>query len=75
MVCNLTLCLTRRRCSQNGTTVYYTNDPYEAVEGCDVIVTDTWVSMGVEEEKERRMKDFSGYQVDEKVRSSESRGR
>ena len=39
-------------------------DPKEAVRNADVIVTDTWVSMGQEEEKARRMKDFSGYRVD-----------
>jgi ornithine carbamoyltransferase len=39
-------------------------DPKDAVREADVIVTDTWVSMGQEEEKVRRMKDFSGYRVD-----------
>jgi ornithine carbamoyltransferase len=39
--------------------------PAEAVKEADVICTDTWVSMGQEAEKERRMKDFAGYIVDE----------
>jgi ornithine carbamoyltransferase len=38
--------------------------PEEAVNGVDVVVTDTWISMGQEEEKQLRMKDFSGYTVD-----------
>ena len=42
-------------------------DPREAVREADVIVTDTWVSMGQEAEKERRVKDFAGFQVDEKL--------
>lgn len=42
-----------------------TNEPMEAVKNAQVIVTDTWVSMGQEEEKERRLKAFSGYQVTE----------
>uniref|UniRef100_A0A672KXX5 ornithine carbamoyltransferase n=1 Tax=Sinocyclocheilus grahami TaxID=75366 RepID=A0A672KXX5_SINGR len=30
---------------------------------CSVLVTDTWVSMGQEEKKKRRLKDFHGYQI------------
>ena len=40
-----------------------TNVPEEAVKGADIIVTDTWVSMGQEEEKAERMKAFEGFQV------------
>jgi ornithine carbamoyltransferase len=40
-------------------------DPKDAVADADVIVTDTWVSMGQEEEKARRMHDFAGYRVDQ----------
>ncbi len=39
-------------------------DPRDAVRDADVIVTDTWVSMGQEEEKARRVKDFAGFRVD-----------
>lgn len=41
------------------------HDPDAAVEGVDVVVTDTWVSMGDEEDKERRLKDFQGFTIDE----------
>ena len=40
-----------------------TNEPLEAVKGADIIVTDTFVSMGQEEEKSARLKAFEGYQV------------
>ncbi|CAO1621248.1 unnamed protein product [Parajaminaea phylloscopi] len=40
-----------------------TNDPLEAVRDADVIVTDTWISMGDEASKEQRLKDFAGYQI------------
>jgi ornithine carbamoyltransferase len=39
-------------------------DPAEAVAGAHVINTDVWASMGQEQEREVRLKEFSGYQVD-----------
>lgn len=39
------------------------HDPKKAVEGVDVVYTDTWVSMGDESEKEKRIKIFKGFQV------------
>ncbi|UCE99241.1 MAG: ornithine carbamoyltransferase [Planctomycetota bacterium] len=43
--------------------VVQTNDPAEAVGGANIIYTDTWVSMGQEAEKEKRIADFAGFQV------------
>ena len=40
-----------------------TNDCIKAVQGADVVITDTWASMGMEAEKEKRAKDFAGFQV------------
>jgi ornithine carbamoyltransferase len=42
-------------------------DPVEAVKGADVIYTDTWISMGEEEEAEIRRKDFNGFQVNSEL--------
>ncbi|KAL8798212.1 MAG: hypothetical protein Q9182_006857 [Xanthomendoza sp. 2 TL-2023] len=40
-----------------------TNVSEEAVKDADILVTDTWVSMGQEEEKARRLKAFEGFQI------------
>ena len=47
----------------NKTNLMMTHKPLDAVKDADVIVTDTWISMGQEEEKAQRLKDFKGYQV------------
>merc|ERR1711939_774689 len=39
------------------------NVPEEAVKNADIIVTDTWISMGQESEKQQRLKDFEGFQI------------
>jgi len=43
--------------------VAQTNSPAEAVGSANIIYTDTWVSMGQEDEKEKRIADFAGFQV------------
>ena len=47
--------------------VKFTNVPEEAVNKVNVILTDTWISMGQEEEKKKRLKDFEGFQVSEQL--------
>lgn len=44
-------------------TLTETTVPEEAVKDADVLVTDTWVSMGQEEESKKRMKAFEGFQI------------
>ena len=44
-------------------TVTQTNDPAGAVTDANVVYTDTWVSMGQEDEKKQRLADFEGFQV------------
>lgn len=40
-----------------------TRVPEEAVKNADILVTDTWVSMGQEDEKQKRLKAFEGFQI------------
>lgn len=54
---------------ESGARIVLLNDPQEAVEGADVVATDTWTSMGQEEEKQQRMKDFKGFCVNTKLLS------
>jgi len=49
---------------QSGAKLIITNDPKVAVANATVVTTDTWVSMGQEDEKEQRLKDFDGYIID-----------
>ena len=48
-----------------GGTIHISRSPEDAVRDADIIVTDTWVSMGDEDTREERIRAFSGYTVDE----------
>lgn len=49
--------------------VSISNDPRLAVAGADLVVTDTWASMGQEDEKKQREKIFLGFQVNKELMS------
>jgi len=51
----------------SGAIISYIHDPHEAVRGAQVIYTDTWTSMGQEEEAAKREKVFPPYQVNAKL--------
>lgn len=51
------------RAALTGGSVMITTDAAAALADADVVVTDTWVSMGQEDEKEARLKLFTGYSV------------
>ena len=53
----------------SGAKLSFGHDPIEAVRGADVVTTDTWVSMGQEDEKEQRIQDFTGFIVDDSLMS------
>jgi ornithine carbamoyltransferase len=48
-----------------GVTVEITDNLKNATDGADVIATDTWVSMGDEAEKEKRIREFQGYTINQ----------
>jgi len=50
-----------------GITVEITDKVENSTKDADIIATDTWISMGDEAEKEKRIKDFNGYTVDKKL--------
>jgi ornithine carbamoyltransferase len=50
---------------QSGAIFTIGNDPKEAIKDANVVTTDTWVSMGQEAEKAKRLEDFKGYMVDD----------
>ena len=57
----------RRNAEKSGSKVKITTDPNEAVTSADVVYTDVFVSMGKEKEREKRMRDFKGFQVNPKL--------
>ncbi len=52
-----------RIAATTGGSITLLHDPAEAVSDADVVVTDTWVSMGREEQKAARIAAFGGYRV------------
>ena len=49
--------------ASNGGSVLVTDDPAEAIADADVVITDTWVSMGNEDEKDARLALFADYAI------------
>ena len=52
---------------KSGSKVLITEDPKEAIKNADVVITDTWVSMGQESEKQERIKIFKDYTVSQEL--------
>ncbi|OYV42560.1 MAG: ornithine carbamoyltransferase, partial [Halothiobacillus sp. 20-53-49] len=50
-----------------GARVRLVNTAQEAAKNADLLVTDVWASMGQEEERERRLRDFSGFSINNAV--------
>ena len=57
-----------------GATLELMRDPVAAVEGADVVLTDTWTSMGDEAEHDMRVAAFQGYQVNAELMAHAAEG-
>jgi ornithine carbamoyltransferase len=59
---------------ETGASFSFTNDPSEAVKNADAIYTDTWASMGQEQEKEKRGEIFAPFQVNKSLMAKAKKG-
>ncbi|NYT20159.1 MAG: ornithine carbamoyltransferase [Methanosarcinales archaeon] len=50
-----------------GGNINITNDPQEAARDADVLYTDVWVSMGDEDERDKRLSDLADYQINSEL--------
>lgn len=65
--------IAREIAKKTGSKLTFVRDPHEAVKGAHVVYTDTWTSMGQEEETAIREKIFPPYQVNAKLMSEADR--
>lgn len=54
----------RAHAQDNGANISITSDPRAALANADVVITDTWASMGAEDEHDERVKRFEPFQID-----------
>lgn len=55
--------IAQKESEKYGTEFEMTIDPLVAVKDANIIITDTWISMGQDSEKDKRILDFTGYQI------------
>ena len=61
------MALAKKIAQKSGAKIEFFKKPEDAMKGAHVIYTDTWVSMGQEEETKKRLKDFEGFQINTKL--------
>lgn len=59
------IALTQSFAAASGSRLSISDSPRTAAQDADIIYSDVWVSMGQEKEKEKRLKDFNGFQINE----------
>ena len=59
---------------KSGAKIEFYNDKIKAIKGKDVVITDTWVSMGQESEKDKKLKDFKDFMIDKQAMSFANQG-
>lgn len=59
---------------KSGAKIEFYNDKIKAIKGKDVVITDTWVSMGQESEKDKKLKDFKDFMIDKQAMSFANKG-
>ena len=64
----------REFADEKGGVVYTTSNPEEAVKGANFVVTDTWISMGEESQRQSKMREFAGYQVTRQLLDHANKG-
>jgi ornithine carbamoyltransferase len=57
----------RDRLAAAGVEPDYMDRPADAVKGADVVYTDTWISMGQEDQRDEKLKAFEGFMVDDRL--------
>ena len=64
----------KEEAKKSGAKILITHDKFEALRGKDVVITDTWISMGEEGQKAQKLKDFEGFTLDKKALSVANEG-
>ncbi|TMM02387.1 MAG: ornithine carbamoyltransferase [Actinobacteria bacterium] len=59
--------IAREAAAASGATIELLGDPRHAAAGADVLYTDVWTSMGQEEERDRRLRDLTGFGIDDEL--------